>query len=151
MIDLAITGLDQVRHMADYWDIFWPGRVLVLTGEAVVEDTRLRLEDDETSPDGKAWEPWSDNPPGQGYASRRPASAKLLYDSGDLARSIEPIVRGSTLDVGSELDYALVHQEGSRDGRISARPYVGISDELEAGLQDVIAADFDGGWSAVRA
>jgi phage gpG-like protein len=150
-MDIQITGVDQVGQMADFWDLYWPDRVLVLTGESVVEDTRLRLEDDETSPGGKAWDPWSDNPPGRGYASRRPPTAKLLYDSGDLARSIEYAVQGNTVDVGSELDYALVHQMGSRDGRIPAREYAGISDELESALQDVYSADFEGGWLAVRA
>ena len=148
-IKLTVSGLDQFEQLADYWAIWWPTRALQLTGEAIVEDARLRLEDDETSPDGDQWDPWSDD-----YAKTRGAGDKLLFQkstSGALSKSIESNVRGNMVEVGSALPYAAVHQEGSRDGNTPKRQYVGISRELEVGLESIFEADFEGGWLAVRA
>jgi phage gpG-like protein len=148
-IQLSIEGLDQIEQLADYWDIWFPARVLGLTGEAIVEDTRLRLEDDTTSPAGDPWDKWSTD-----YAKTRGAGDKLLFQdstSGALSKSIESNRRGDLLEVGSALDYALVHQEGSRDGTIKKRQYAGVSRELEVGLDSVYESDFEGGWLAMRA
>jgi phage gpG-like protein len=73
-----------------------------------------------------------------------------LFSSGDLADSITAAVQGQRYVVGSELPYALVHQFGSRDGRTPAREYVGISDDLEAAIDNILAADMDAGWETVR-
>jgi phage gpG-like protein len=49
------------------------------------------------------------------------------------------------LDFGSPLPYATVHQTGSRDGRLKAREYVGISRELGRSLDAIFPADFERG------
>ena len=143
MLGLTVTGLEQFGLMEDYWRAWFPHQALVLTGEAIVEDTRLRLEDDTSGPDGKAWDAWS-----PGYAATRGPGDKLLYSSGDLADSIEFQMRGATMSVGSDRDYALAQQFGSLDGTLPPRPYVGIGRELSAALNDIYASDFDGGWLA---
>jgi phage virion morphogenesis protein len=150
LMDLEVTGIDQVEQLEDFWRLWFPRRALVLTTEAIAEDAQLRLEDDETAPDGSRWEEWSDNPPGRGYASTRGPDHKLLFSSGDLANSITAAVQSSRYVVGSEVPYALVHQFGSKDGRIPAREYVGVSDELELALDNILATDMDAGWEAVR-
>lgn len=149
-MELEVTGIDQVEQFEDFWRLWFPRRALALTTEAIAEDAQLRLEDDETAPDGSRWEPWSDNPPGRGYASKRGPDHKLLFSSGDLADSITAAVQSSSYVVGSEVPYALVHQFGSKDGRIPAREYVGVSDELELALDNTLATDMDAGWEAVR-
>lgn len=149
-MDFEVTGVDQVEQFEDFWHLWFPARALVLTGQAIAEDARLRLEDDETAPDGSRWDPWSDNPPGQGYASTRGPQHKLLFGDGDLADSIMFKVQTARYVVGSELDYALVHQFGSKDGRIPARKYAGVSDEVEAAVDNILPADLDAGWQAVR-
>ena len=139
---IAVKGLDDFDTLLAYWDHWWPGSALDLLGEALVEDTRLRLEDDETAPSGRRWAEWS-----PAYAATRGPEHKLLFDTGALADSIEFERRGRTIDVGSDLPYALVHQTGSRDGRLPARPYVGISRTLGAALNEIFSADFEGGWA----
>ena len=139
--DLTVTGLDQFGQMADYFDIWWRARPPRLAAEAFAEDARLRLEDDETGPNGSKWDPWSDS-----YAATRSAGDKLLFDSGDLADSIEAKRDGSAYIVGSDMDYALVHQFGSLDGNTPDRPYVGVSDEIDAALDNILPDDFDAGW-----
>ncbi len=147
-IEIRVRGVEQVEQLADYWGIWWPDLPLRLFSEAVVEDARLRLEDDTNAPDGTPWAEWSEL-----YARTRGPDDKLLYDEGDLADSLTFERRGGgTLYVtGSDLDYALVHQEGSRDGTLEARPYVGISRELEVAINDIYASDFDRRWSGFRA
>jgi len=147
-IEIRVRGVEQVEQLDDYWGIWWPEYPLRLLSEAVVEDGRLRLEDDTTAPDGTPWKEWS-----EAYANTRGPDDKLLYDSGDLAESLTFERRGvgTIYEVGSELDYALVHQEGSRDGTIEARPYIGISRELSHAIDDIYSSDFDRRWSGFRA
>ncbi len=145
-VEFQLQGIEQVGLMDDFFDAWFPLRALDVTGEAVVGDTVDRLDNEETAPDGSSWEQWAES-----TARARSGDDKLLRQSGDLRDSIEFRVRGGeVLEVGSGLDYALVHQDGSRDGRIPARPYVGISSTLEAALDEIYSADFDRGWQAVR-
>jgi len=39
-----------------------------------------------------------------------------------------------------------VHQFGSLDGNTPDRPYVGVSDEIDAALDNILPDDFDAGW-----
>ena len=146
-----IRGIDQVEQFEGFWQLWFPARALAITGQAIAEDARLRIEDDESDPEGSRWDPWSDNPTGRGYASTRGPQHKLLFGDGDLADSIMFKVQGAAYVVGSELDYALVHQFGSKDGKISARAYVGVSDELELAIDNILASDMDAAWGTVAA
>lgn len=145
-MDIQLDGLIEFETLEVRWDHWWPGRALDVFGEALEEDTRLRLEDDEVSPKGKRWDPWSDNPPGRGYASTRGPQHKLLFGEGDLADSLDFKRSGDVLGFGSPLRYAETHQYGSSRRNIPAREYVGISREFERGLDDIFAADFGRGW-----
>jgi hypothetical protein len=138
---IEFDGLFEFDRLEHYFDAWWPGRALDLFGEALTEDTRLRLEDDESGPRGEDWPEWS-----PAYAATRGPEHKLLFDTGTLSRTLDARRRGDVLDFGSPEDYALVHQYGSRDGRIPARPYVGVSRELRASLDPIFGADFERGW-----
>lgn len=138
MIELEFIGMERLSELEGLWDVWWPDRVLRLTAEALVEDAALRLEDDVLAPDGSPWDEWSTE-----YAKTRKPQHKLLWSTGALAESLKFQQRGQRYMIGSELEYALVHQEGSNDGTIKPRPYVGVSDELEAALQDIYETDFD--------
>lgn len=140
MLSLDLDGLIEFELLEARWGYWWPGRALDVFGEAVAEDTRLRLEDDETSPKGKAWDPWSES-----YAKTRGPQHKLLYSTGALAESLEYERNGDVLGFGSPLAYATVHQTGSRDGRLPKREYVGISRELGRSLDVIFPADFERG------
>lgn len=146
-ITFDATDLDD---MANYWEIWWPREPLLDTVEAAAEDAKIRVDTEEQAPDGSRWEPWSDNPPGAGYASRRPPGTKLLRDSGDLRDSIVGRKQGGEFIVGSDEDYAQVHQFGSRDDRIPQRQYVGMSDELAEALDGIYNSSFERGWSRLH-
>lgn len=139
-MDLEFDGLIRFEQLEHRWDGWWPGRALDLFGEALEEDTRLRLEDDETSPTGERWDAWSED-----YAKTRGPQHKLLFGEGELARSLAFDRNGDVLGFGSPLPYATVHQTGSRDGRLPAREYVGISRDLAGSLDAIFPADFEKG------
>lgn len=141
MNDLDVDGLIEFEQLEARWDHWWPGPALDVFGEALEEDTRIRLEDDTVSPSGKAWDAWSED-----YAKTRGPQHKLLFSTGALADSLESDRKGDVLGFGSPLPYAMVHQTGSRDGRLPAREYVGISRELSKSLDSIFPADFERGW-----
>ena len=144
---VIMIDASDVRTMSEFWDIYWPAIPLMDTVEALAEDARDRIESGETAPDGSRWEPWSDNPPGAGYASNRPPGTKLLRDSRDLKNSIVGDRHAGEYIVGSDLDYAQVHQFGSRDGTIPDRPYVGVSDDIERTLDRIYSKAFEKGFA----
>lgn len=94
---------------------------------AVLESqTRARFAR-EVSPQGDQWAPWSEE-----YAARRPSKGGILDLSGALVDAIfaRPTGRDS-VEVGSGVEYAAAHQEGTED--IPARPFLGLgpADEVE--------------------
>ena len=110
-------------------------------GEALVSGTLERFENEE-SPDGKKWEPsgraWT-----QGLKSRRGRMGKTLQDTGRLRSSIDYAVTADSVLVGSEVEYARIHQMGGRAGRghtvkIPARPYLGVSKADKAEIKAIM-------------
>lgn len=124
--------------------------VALLNGLArrIQEQTRRRIEDLKTAPDGTLWP-----------ANR--AGTPTLYRSGALSRSIDYAVQGDRLIVGSGLIYAAIHQYGGtilpkRAGalvfkigdrtvrakrvRIPPRPYLGLSAGDGIELVEIVAA-----------
>ena len=107
-----------------------------LAGE-VESQTRRRISETATDPDGIPWPEWADS-----TKRRRHAGQSLLQMQGDLLDSIQSTVDGEDVLVGSNLKYAATQQFGSDDdGRnIPARAYLGIGagdvSELEAVIDD---------------
>jgi phage gpG-like protein len=141
LMDIQLDGEIEFEKLEGHWAWWWPGRALTLFGDALEEDTRLRLEDDEAGPKGQRWDPWSES-----YAKTRGPQHKLLFSTGALADSFGFDRSGDVLDFGSPLPYAGVHQSGSRDGRIPKREYVGVSRELSNALDGIFPADFERGF-----
>jgi phage gpG-like protein len=111
------------------------GELMEGIGRLVQGQTRRRIETEKTSPAGAAWKP-------------NRAGTSILYRSGALARSIDYAAADDSVQVGSALVYAGVHQGGAvivpktatrlvfhAGGRlvfamkvtIPARPFVGLS------------------------
>lgn len=112
-------------------------------GEALVSGTLARF-DAEKDPKGNTWKP-----------SRRAQEegGKTLSDTVILRRSVEYATAGDKVLVGSNLPYARIHQLGGKAGRgkkitLSARPYLGVSDEdreeVQATIADFLAGAFKG-------
>jgi phage gpG-like protein len=123
-------------------------------GGMMLTGTQHRFED-QRDPDGKAWAPLSfptllgragrgrkiaerGKVKGVEYvkltarAERRVDGAKALLDSGRLFKSVTFRADGQSVEVGSNLVYARIHQLGGKAGRgrkvtIAARPYLGFN------------------------
>lgn len=100
------------------------GRLYQVLGSELESQTRRRIAEEKTDSDGEDWDEWS-----EAYAARRPKRGGLLDLDGGLVESIAFEVTGDAIVVGSNLVYALVHQDGHKDMGIPARPYLGVSED----------------------
>ena len=92
-------------------------------GAALVSSTQARFASS-TAPDGSGWKPVK-------------RGGKPLVDHGILRGSITHQAHPGSVDVGTNLVYAAIHQFGGEAGRkshrvtIDARPYLGLSPDDE--------------------
>lgn len=86
-------------------------------GAVVESQTRRRISDEKTAPDGTPWRDWSSD-----YAGTRHGNQSLLESSGDLRDSIQFFVERNTVRIGSPLVYSRVHQEGF-NGAVNVSPH----------------------------
>lgn len=154
----VLARLAQIRQRID--DL---SPVMRAIGEILTESTKQRFSDS-TAPDGSRWKP---NAPATvlgvlnrisgaygkktGRLTKKGATVvmgkKPLVDSGILQDTIRYnlINGGSGVEVGTnrfagEWDGgAAVHQFGSRDGKIPARPFLGISQDDETDILAILA------------
>ncbi len=73
--------------------------------------------------------------------------AKILRASNRLFQSLSTVVTNSEIQLGSNVIYAGIHQHGGQAGRgkkvtIPARPYLGISDNDAAMIDEAVAEYF---------
>lgn len=116
--------------------------LLRVVGAEVESQTRIRIQEEKRSPEGELWpslafsteERYED----LGKSTDR---SRLLQFEGRLLDSIESMVMGDDLLIGSNLEYARVHQMGS--DTIPAREYLGISDKNQLDIEQMVA-DFIG-------
>lgn len=108
-------------------------------GALVESQTRRRLSEEKTAPDG---EPWALRSPG--YAQSLRPGTSILIRSGGLLDSLAYEARGNEVSVGSDLIYAAIHQHGGTadmapgPAAIPARPFLGLSDENERELLEFL-------------
>jgi len=135
-ITLDPAGMADARAALDR--LFSAGLQQVSTeiGSLVEDQTKRRIADDKTAPDGTPWADWSED-----YAATRKAGVQsLLVGRGDLLGSIQNYTSGDTIRVGTNLVYGAIHQFGSAgaEGGIPARPYLGLSREDEREITDLV-------------
>lgn len=108
---VTVTGLeelDRYQHLINtLGDPKHKVELLNTLGALVESQTRRRIANEQTSPDGRAWDDWSD-----AYAKTRHGNQSLLQGDGDLLDSIQYIVERNQVRIGSPLPYSGVHQEG---------------------------------------
>lgn len=110
-------------------------------GFAVENQTRDRIANDKRSPQGKPWAPWS-----PAYAGTRNAGQSLLQSEGDLLDTLTYAVDidGEAVEIGSNEPYAAIQQFGGKSGMppgpaaIPPRPYLGLSNENESDIADLV-------------
>ena len=113
---------------------------------ALIEDqTRLRLAEQKTTPDGRAWPAWS-----RAYARTRKPRHSLLIGEGNpglmmnegspgLLGSVQNYTTGLSAVVGTNLVYGAVHQFGSEDGAVPERAWLGLSADNRADIEALLA------------
>jgi phage virion morphogenesis protein len=116
------------------------GALLDAIGFEVEDQTRRRIADEKRAPDGTPWPDWSPR-----YAQTRHGGHSMLQGEDDLLDSIQYLVRGDQVEVGSNLVYAAIHQFGGAEVGIPipARPYLGVSADDAADLLAVVEAYLD--------
>lgn len=128
---VSTDGLDEallkLRMLAAKGEDLTP--MLDELGEDEVTRVMLRFESG-TAPNGVWWDE---------LTSR---DGQPLMDTGRLYNSIEAQVIGKhRLQVGTATDYAHYHQFGTE--HIPARPFLGVSDDLLASIQELTVAYFN--------
>lgn len=136
-ITVDLSGFDTLRERVARLTDADRDALLDAIGTELADQTLDRLGRTKSAPDGTPWRPWSAR-----YARTRHGNHSLLESTGSLIRSIQQLVSGGSVEVGSNLVYAATHQFGRAP--IPARPYLGLSaadrEQIEA-----IASDFLGG------
>lgn len=105
-------------------------------GTLIEDQTKVRIADEKTAPDGSEWPAWS-----EAYAETRKSHHSLLVDQGNpgLLDSIQNYTTGLQAVVGTNLVYGAIHQFGSEDGKLPAREYLGLSAEHGTAIEDLVA------------
>lgn len=105
------------------------------------DQTRRRIEEERTAPDGSAWPEWS-----PAYKETRRSGHELLQSECDLVDSILADVDGTTAIWGSNLVYAALQNFGGEPVGINvpAREYLGLSENNLADIEDLIIDWIDG-------
>ena len=102
-IEVDLRGLVRVQGRIDKLARLDRAALLDGIGAEVESQTRRRLEEEKTAPDGEPWELWSDR-----YQRTRHGGHSLLVGEGDLLDSIQYQVAGDEVEVGSNLVYAAI-------------------------------------------
>lgn len=142
-VRIELQGLSGVNAVLDRLANADLRPLLDALGSEVETQTRRRISEEKTAPDGAPWAPWSD-----AYAATRHGGQSLLQSEGHLLDSMHyQVIGGDVVEVGSNLVYAAIHQFGGEEvGRnIPARPYLGLSDENIDDLA-ALASDVVAGW-----
>ncbi|XDF79266.1 phage virion morphogenesis protein [Aliivibrio fischeri] len=110
-ISVQVTGAEELERYQRLVDTLSDSKhkdeLLDSLGAIVESQTRRRIADEKTAPDGTAWQAWS-----SGYEKTRHGNQSLLQGEGDLLDSIQYIVEKNQVRIGSPLPYAGVHQDG---------------------------------------
>jgi len=97
----------------------------------------------EKDPSGNPWTPLKES------TKKYKTTAKMLYDEGDMQRNLINRSTSSQAIVGidsvfSDFSYPVMHQFGSKDGKLPARPFMPIKedmslyDDVEDELEDIV-------------
>lgn len=82
--------------------------LLDIVGGEVESQTKRRIETEKSSPNGLPWAAWSER-----HAATRHGGHSALEEEGHLLGSIDHQVVGDSVEIGSNLVYARIQQEGS--------------------------------------
>lgn len=109
-------------------------------GECLLESTQQRFVDMQ-APDGTPWEELSET-----TLSRKNRTDRILTESGTLADTLNYQISNNELSLGSNMEYAAMHQFGGTTSpfsafpnqEIPARPFLGIAPFERAEILDIL-------------
>lgn len=136
MINIQVTGADQVDHAIA--DLLHKMQNLQKPFSAVGSYLTNIIEesfDSETSPDGHAWHPLADST--KAYKEKYGGSKILQSKDRNTRESIGYSADSDSVIVGvnayskDRYPYPIVHQFGTEDGKIEARPFMPITHDGE--------------------
>ncbi|EGQ7799293.1 phage virion morphogenesis protein [Vibrio parahaemolyticus] len=108
---VQVIGLEDIKRyeelIATLGDPKHKAELLDVMGALVESQTRRRIADEKTAPDGSPWPDWSPE-----YKKTRHGNQSLLQGGGDLLDSITYVVQRNQVRIGSPLPYSGVHQDG---------------------------------------
>lgn len=136
--DIDLSGFAEAQSKLESLGGIIPD-LMESVGVLVEGQTRRRLATEKTSPDGEPWELRS-----PGYAQSLRPGTSILIRSGGMLDSIASEARGNEVSVGSDLVYAAIHQFGGTPdmapgpAAVPARPFLGVSDDNETEILDLI-------------
>ena len=140
-IDVADLGVAADR-LAAIAGLIEPSRITDVASAIVETQTRRRIQEEKSAPDGTPWKSWS-----PAYAETRHSGHSLLQSEGGLLDSIFGEARGEQAVVGSILVYAAIQQFGGEEvgkPELSARPFLGVSDDNLGEIKDVVVDYLNG-------
>ena len=119
-----------------------------LVGMYVQKQTIKERFDKEQAPDGTKWKPLSPARIKQRLKRHKSGNMKILQDTGELRRSVQYEAGKTYVRIGSNLEYARIHQFGGtihfkkRKGSVTipARPYLGVTQDERRHINDTLKA-----------
>ena len=136
MINIKVTGADQVDHAIA--DLLHKMQNLQKPFSAVGSYLTNIMEesfDSETSPDGHAWHPLADSTKAykEKYGGNKilQSSGRNLRESTGYSADDTSVVVGVNAYSKDRYPYPIVHQFGTEDGKIEARPFMPITSDGE--------------------
>lgn len=111
-------------------------------GSLIEDQTKRRISDEKTSPEGEPWAPWSSAYAESLTRRNRINPRSLLVGAPNLLPSIQNYTEGTLIKVGTNMVYGAIHQFGGDPARgharIPARPYLGLSPENATEIEDLV-------------
>lgn len=138
--EITLDGLAFVQHRLAKLSAIDTRKLLRHVGAIAESQTRRRINKERTAPSGEPWEPLSKK-----YAAWKSTKSRggLLRLYTHLLDSITYEVNGDEVLIGTNVIYGATNQYGSEDGRIPARPYLGLSSENQDDLEKEIVSWLD--------
>ena len=133
---MQVNGLDQAKRLFQKLQAEASTKnqeLLKAMGGLAEKQTRERLSKDKEAPDGTPWpelDPKYAKSKKQGTSQRDASSGGLLELTGNLITDInDQLLDSENVAVGSTLEYAATHDQGSEKRGIPQRQFLGLSDE----------------------
>lgn len=127
---------DRLRALVDAGEDLEPAFIDI--GEGLLNSTHDRWEQ-QVDPEGNAWEPLDPK-----YQARKKKNAdKILVLEGFMRDTLAYNTSPRSMEMGTNLIQGATHQFGDEERGIPARPFLGVSEDDEQMIQDILQDHFE--------